>query len=192
MKVKTVSLILLFLFLITNCGGQYGNTTSSSNQSGTPFTGYVPGQKEATPTTSPKEQQPEKEHGIFFTVRDRDIEVPPDNTTIYEQNTFVFLSGDVEVNNIAYTISFTFMKAMSYPNSYDLVSGRIQSQNDAVFFYQEAVSGGTVKTIQKVKNGMLVIRKFSNVVEGSFWARIGLDDGEDLYISNGKINLEKK
>ena len=193
MKKKTGLIILFILFLAPACGGKVEENSVASPRKGTLFTGYVPGKKSVINSSSQEEKQIEEDHGIFFTVRNREMLIPPDETAVYEQNTFVVINGNIDIEDITYTINFTFIKSVSYPHSYNLISGRVHSQDDAVFFYQEAVSGGTVKTISKVKNGMLVIKKLNdNVVRGSFWARIGLDDGEDLYISNGKINLEKK
>ena len=193
---KRVLLILILLLVagvgFWGCGEEKTQTTQQEN-SGTLFTGYVPGKKvEKNGNETGENEEPAEEKGIFFTAGDREIEVPPENINIIEQQAFVFIGGDVDVDNVRYTINFTFIKAVSYPHTYNLVTGRPSSQDDAVFFYQEAVSGGTVKTIQKVKDGLLVIKSYNaQELTGSFWARIGLDNGEDLYITNGKINLER-
>ncbi|GEM_PF-5705572 len=191
---KIIAAGIVFLLVFTyGCGEEKGNGTStSSSNGGTRFTGYVPGKKSEGKSGETELPEAPEENGISFTVRDSNVTIPPEQISIVEQQAFIYIGGNVEVDNVTYSISFTFIKSVSYPHTYNLVTGRPQSQDDAVFFYQEAVSGGTVKTIQKVKDGLLVVKKLSDrEITGGFWARIGLDNGEDLYIHDGTINLER-
>ncbi len=191
---KTIVVLLVVIFLgmvVSGCGSDESTSTSTESE-GTLFTGYVPGKKVTGEDTGTGNEEIPEEKGLFFTINDKEIVVPMENVNIIEQQTFTFIGGDVEIDDVTYTINFTFMQSVSYPHTYNLVTGTPGSQDDAVFFYQQAVSGGTVKTIQTVKDGFLVIESYNDQeITGTFWARVGLDDGEDLYITNGKINLER-
>jgi len=181
--------IFFIIMIFVSCGND-NSATSSNQEEGTLFTGYVPGKKSDVDVGSSYTENNNNEiQGITYETDNDEIAISQEDVQIIENQVVVGLVGNKDLDKKQITLSFSFFKSATYPKTFHLTLGN-PTNDEATIFYQESVSGNGTDYINLIKDGLLVIDKFNtNSIEGEFWAKLGMQSGKEVYLKNGKIYL---